>query len=517
MPQDRLEGLRGEHPGFRCACRERVPQDMAGKWRQEHRVVLKPLPLQDLAVAVTHDPADRLVERLAVVDVPVHVQEDEIRIPVYVRRAGDPRQLLVLLLHLECPHDGIGDRDLPDARLRLRGVDGVAAASFLVVLVVVVDERVVDADVFLPRALVRMDVAVAQAGTFPEAHPRVQQDIEDRVPVPVLRVVLHVVQEQLLLLPCQRFPFLGIVPDGQPHLPDHVVGRVLADHVVIHRDLQDLVQHGMDVVQRGKGEAFVFYEIDIESPDVRPFDMPEPVPAEDRLHMLVVHVHIVLLRAVLDPALEVFPELVQVVQRHVHGGCPDAVMAVDHDLLFLFAQFGERWGVDGAAVPEHVGPSVTVSPVRPLPFARPQPHMPAVIADARSWLRHSPFCHLLFLPSSASPACTVTAGGYVFLFFITIVRFCPNAGFRTLASDRELVLEVFQQPLPLEHPPVADPQDERAVLVIGQFPELAFPDARVGGSLLHREHRLFPYRHDRHLFFPCHLSSLFSICSSRSP
>ena len=103
---------------------------------------------------------------------------------------------------------------------------------------VIVDKRMIDVD----QPVLQVYVLPAKAGDLTDTHAGIGHDIEDRIPMPVLLMLQDERKEQLLLGNRQRLALLLTAAVGLLQLLEHVVCGVVADDVVIHSELEDLMQ-----------------------------------------------------------------------------------------------------------------------------------------------------------------------------------------------------------------------------------------------------------------------------------
>ena len=142
----------------------------------------------------------------------VAVHKDKIVIPIDTGLAFDAVFLLVLTFQLECLSDALNHGNLTPSRFGLRRVDAVVGSKLITVIVV--DQGVIHTD----KPIFKIHIPPAKARDLSDSHARVEQDIEDRIPMSIGFILHHELEEQLLLRYSQSFPFLDLVTVCYPKL-----------------------------------------------------------------------------------------------------------------------------------------------------------------------------------------------------------------------------------------------------------------------------------------------------------
>ncbi len=169
------------HPG--C---EGVPKCMATEWRKKNEVRFA--GVQHMIIAVPDDSANGLIQRSLMLRMTKAVDEDEIRIAIHFDAAAHAGRHLIPSFFKEGFFDVSKHGDSADSGLGLRRVHVEVAARDSVL---VIYQSVVD----INHPVTEVYIAPAEANRFTHAQARSQHHRKDRIPMPVLRTLLQIVQK----------------------------------------------------------------------------------------------------------------------------------------------------------------------------------------------------------------------------------------------------------------------------------------------------------------------------------
>ena len=171
----------------------------------------------------------------------ISIDKDEVIISIYSPYALKPSFLLIFSLHDECLFYTVHHRDSPMPCFRLWRVDAEIAAFF--VPMVIVDERMIDGDL----TFLQVHITPTETCNLTYTHSGIQHDVENRIPVLVLRTPFEEAKQQCFLLNRQRLSLLCIERMGESKLFHGIERRVAPYHIVLNRYLKDLVKNIVDV------------------------------------------------------------------------------------------------------------------------------------------------------------------------------------------------------------------------------------------------------------------------------
>ena len=188
----------------------------------------------------------------------IAVHKDKIVIPINTGFTFDAVFLLVLTFQLECLSNALDHGNLTPACFGLRRVDAVVGSELITVIVV--DQGVIHAD----KPILKVNIPPAKAGDLSDSHARVEQDIEDRIPMPIGFILHHELEKQLLLRYSQSFPFLDLMAMRNPKLFQHLGAGIRTNVVVVHCHLKDLMKDIVNAVYSRNLQVMVITEAVVE-------------------------------------------------------------------------------------------------------------------------------------------------------------------------------------------------------------------------------------------------------------
>ena len=178
-------------------------------------------------------------------------------------------------------------------------------------MMVVVDQRVIHTD----HATLHIHIPPTQAGNLSYTHAGIRHDIENRIPVSVSRRLQQEFEEKLLLRKCKCFSLLHLMSMCHTKLLQHSISWILADIVIIHCHLKYLVEHIMNVIYSRNAQDLIIYQTIVEALDVRFLNLYHPLLSEGGHDKHLIHINVVLKRAVLYTTLQLSPKLKAVIHR----------------------------------------------------------------------------------------------------------------------------------------------------------------------------------------------------------
>ena len=215
---------------------------MTAETWEEHRLIVNVVVFKDFAITIAHDSAQCLIQCSLMLYLSESVDEDKIRITFDMTDTNYIIFFLILFLHLKCFDNALCHRDFTDTCLGFGCIDRKIAA--MLITMIVIDQRMVHVN----KSCLEIHVTPAQASNLANTHSSVCHDIKDRIPVIVARRIPEIFKEDPFLLNGQRLSLFHLVTMCRFQLTQHIVGRIIPDHIIIDSYCKDLMEYIVDTV-----------------------------------------------------------------------------------------------------------------------------------------------------------------------------------------------------------------------------------------------------------------------------
>ena len=114
----------------------------------------------------------------------------------------------------------------------------------MLITMIVIDQCMVHVD----KSCLEIHITPAQTSNLTNTHSGVCHDIKDRIPVIVAWCISEIFKEDPFLLNGQRLSLFHLVTMCRFQLTQHIVGRVIPNHIVIDCDSKDLMEYIVDTI-----------------------------------------------------------------------------------------------------------------------------------------------------------------------------------------------------------------------------------------------------------------------------
>ena len=232
---------------------------MTAETWEEHRLIVNVVVFKDFAITIAHDSAQCLIQCSLMLYLSESVDEDKIRITFDMTDTNDIIFFLILFLYLKCFDNALCHWNFADTSFGFGCIDREIAA--MLITMIVIDQRMVHVD----KSCLEIHITPAQAGNLANTHPGVCHDIKDRIPVIVAWRIPEIFKEDPFLLNGQRLSLFHLVTMCRFQLTQHIVGRVIPNHIIIDCDGKDLMEHVMNTVQGRNFQDTLINKLIVES------------------------------------------------------------------------------------------------------------------------------------------------------------------------------------------------------------------------------------------------------------
>ena len=153
--------------------------------------------------------------------------------------------------------------------------------------------------IYVNNTFIQINIAPTKSHDLAHAHTRSKHNSKYGIPMTVCRVIFDKINKQLLLGNGECFPLFNLKIVRLLQFLQHIVGGIDSDISIVYRQVKDLMQNRMHIVNGGNLQYFFVSHSVVKTLNIRLFDRSNTKLAKRGAYKHIVHILVILKSIVL--------------------------------------------------------------------------------------------------------------------------------------------------------------------------------------------------------------------------